>query len=317
MKIDPSKIGIDLYFRCLKSIINKRSVKQNCPTIYLLVIDKVQVFYLRMILYLIDDYNVRIINNLETITKNDIVIPTCVKAQTLLYNDKIYDTLDDKILFYNLLADNYRSCLKHVHLIPTYDENYKGENIFKTFIIKPANESGSRNIIRKEGFINDIISSYAKTHQIQDIINIKTKYAVNFVCKDGVILNKICCTTNGVMKPTHYVFGAFGTYTMNIPIYILEFCKTILASLNYNGLMDIVFIEDEKGKVYIMECNPRMSGLVESPLYFKNLIEPYFNVKSTAVNSMVKSCEYDKKVKIYDLAFFLYKYLNVKLGVKD
>jgi hypothetical protein len=85
----------------------------------------------------------------------------------------------------------------------------------------------------------DAVLQAVHPHQIQDIINIKTMYAVNFVCKDGVILNKICCTTNGVMKPTHYVFGAFGTYTMNIPIYILHLKNGYLkAKITWAALRD-------------------------------------------------------------------------------
>ena len=307
----------------IKSLTNIIVTNPNRSTIYLLVITEHSLLLQILIYYLIDDYNVKIINNLDNINHNDIIIPVCVKAQALLYKDKIYSTLDNKKSFYNLLG-NYSNCLKHIHLIPSYDKNYKGDNIFKNFLLKPVNDWGSKNILFKEGFIYDIISKYAKTHQIQDIIKLKAIYEANFVCKDGVIINNIMCITNESILTQNYLDSIDNTknipkyilITKNIPKYILKLCKTVIASLNYNGFIEFEFIKDVNGKFYIMECNPRISGTIYNPLYFKELVEPYFYIKSTFANYLVKSYEYkyEKKVK-YNSYLNLQKYLKFKLKI--
>ena len=85
----------------IKLYINTNTnINSNKPTIYLLVIDNFVSFIFFMMIFLVDDYNIRIINTLDNIKSNDIVIPIDAQSQTLLYKCDIYSILDDKKLFY-------------------------------------------------------------------------------------------------------------------------------------------------------------------------------------------------------------------------
>ena len=308
---------IENIFKKLQDIF-KKIFNNNKKTIYILISGgKVTHWFLfiRLLMYLIDEYNLKIIYNLDNITKSDIVIPIAIESQTLLYKNQIYNIIDNKKLFYKHIQDNFPDGSDGIYLIPTYENNYEGINFFSKFIIKPFTGVASKNILFQEGFIYDIISKYSNDNQIQDIIKISYTLDVNFGCKDGEIIGKCCLKHNKPQIQTlDYILGFEGKYIDmdKIPKIIFDFCKKIIKNNNYNGFIHFEFIQDNTGKIYIMECNPRISGGIEHPLYFKHLIEPYINVKSKAIDFFINSTYLDKKVKRYDHFDFFVEYAKYK-----
>ena len=72
---------------------------------------KVCIFYtqknynriIKLTLYLKDDYDITMIDNLENVKSTDVtIIPIDVKSQTILYESTVYDILDDKKHFTNM-----------------------------------------------------------------------------------------------------------------------------------------------------------------------------------------------------------------------
>jgi hypothetical protein len=55
------------------------------------------------------------------------------------------------------------------------------------------------------------------------------------------------------------------------------FLKKIFKTLKYNGIVEIKFIIDHHDIIYIMECNPRISGSLMIPHYFDWVIMSYLN----------------------------------------
>ena len=270
-------------------------------TIYLLT-TALHLFCLKLFCYL-DDYNVVIITNLNNIEKHDIVIPCSVGAQEIYYKNNIYKLLDNKTLFYKYLYDNYNDKMQNIRFIPSYDKYYKGENKNSMFLIKPNDDFGSKNQIIESGFIYEIISKYSNSYQIQDIIDINVIYEIDFVCKKGNIIGSIFHKTYNKTRTTcDYIIGVDSIQTKNIPNEIVKLCKKIIEDTKYNGLIQFEFIKDTKGTIYIMECNPRISGHLTNPQYFKKLIEPMYNVKSRYCDYCIKqsSCDSDSdnEVKI-------------------
>ncbi|NBU98799.1 MAG: hypothetical protein EBS19_11425, partial [Spirochaetia bacterium] len=56
-----------------------------------------------------------------------------------------------------------------------------------------------------------------------------------------------------------------------------KFVKTIVKRLNLYGIVEFEFLIDTKDDIYIMECNPRISGSVRVPLFFDEIIRKYIN----------------------------------------
>lgn len=290
-----------LFVCCVYNITSKINRKKVC----IFYTEKNYSRIIKLTLYLKDNYN---FTTLENVKSTDVIIPIDVKSQTLLYKNTIYDMLDDKKVFYEYLK---RCDLKNIRLINSYDSDYKGEDIYSEFIIKPSNEYGSKGQMRKKGYIREIIAEYANNNQIQDIINIRTLYEVNFSCKKGDIVGKLCCVTHDKhRKSSDYKKGVRGYYTLDIPYNILTLCENIINRLNYTGLIEFEFIEDENGTIYIMECNPRMSGHIDNPLYFKLIIEPYFHIKSSFVDKIIQKEKLNEKTTIFNFLNFVRKYIS-------
>ena len=307
------------YLKQFPSEILKYCKKDNTSaTIYFFIINEHFTIISRMLLYFIDDYNIVIINNLDNIKNGDIVIPLDEKSQSVFYKSNIYSIFDNKKLFYKYIKTNYmKRCNNYsqIYCINSYDSNYNGKNIFSNFIIKPISGCGSENILYEEGLIYDIIDKFSDNNQIQDVIQIKKTYEVNFVCSNGNVLNKLCCLTEDQsFSTTRYIFGSYGNYINKIPNNILNFCKKIIFDSYYNGFIEFEFIEDKNGKVYIMECNARMSGHIDNPLYFKLLVEPYFNVTSSFVNYIVDEYKYDTIENTLSNTKFTNNYIKYKVN---
>lgn len=295
--------------------MNDKDVPSQTPKkkIYLLITE-VRLYMYNLLFYL-DEYNIIIILGLENIKKEDIVIPCSVEAQSMLYKNNIYNLLDNKSTFYKYLYDNYKNKMEGVCFIPTYDIHYNGKNIRSKFFIKPIDGEGSENQIIEMGYIYEIISKYAKTHQIQDVIDIILLYEINFICNEGNIIGSIIHkTTSSTRKTMDYFFGINSIQTVKLPTGIIELCKTIIKDIKYNGFIGFDFIKDIDGVIYIMECNPRITNSLSNPQYFKKLIEPYYNLKSGFCDSLTKQISYngDTKINLFNTPNRFYKYFKYK-----
>ena len=299
------------------NIIKKYKFKhKNRPIIYLFVVDDHITIISRMITYLIDDYDIVFINNLHNIKRNSIVIPLDAKAQSIFYNSSVYNIFDDKKAFYSYIKSYYMHCndsYSNIHCINSYDSNYSGKNFHSRFIIKPVDGSGSYEILYKEGWVFDIIDKFGDKNQIQDVIQINKTYEANFICDEGNIKNILCCfTENQSFSTMRYVYGSYGKYINKIPNNILQFCKKILFDSNYSGFVEFEFIEDANGKIYIMECNARMSGHIDNPMYFKLLIEPYYNIKSSFANYIIDQYKYNTLMLTLSNIVLIQNYIQFK-----
>jgi hypothetical protein len=287
----------------------------NPKIVYLLISGSLSSLHLKLMLIL-EDYKINMITDLANINDSDIVIPCTVMAQSMLYKSDIYMTLDDKTSFYNYITDNCQELLQDIHLIPTYNSGYNGSDKYSTFLIKPNDGHGSQNQKMETGYISDIITKYGKNNQIQDIINISIIYELDFICRDGHIIGSIFHETEASSRtPQDYVFGIFCTQIIDLPDGMLEMCENIIKKTNYNGFIEFEFIKDRCGVIYIMECNPRLSGFVCNPMYFERLIGPYYNIKSSFCENLIKSNNYNcnSKMRLFDNRHEICRYVKYKI----
>jgi hypothetical protein len=92
---------------------------------------------------------------------------------------------------------------------------------------------------------------------------------------------------------------------------MLPLCESIIKESNYNGFIQFEFIEDTNGTIYLMECNPRMSGSINNPHYFKKLIEPNYTVTSRFCDSLIRSNAYmiETEIPMFNVPYNFYQYL--------
>ena len=114
---------------------------------------------------------------------------------------------------------------------------------------------------------------------------------------------------------TDYFFGINSKQTIKITKGIIKLCKTIIKDAKYNGFIEFEFIKDIHGVIYIMECNPRLTGIIHNPQYFKKLIEPYYNIKSRFCDSLIKpisphNCDID--INLFNISHDFYQYCTYK-----
>jgi predicted ATP-grasp superfamily ATP-dependent carboligase len=217
------------------------------------------------------------IGNLN-IEKN-VIISTNVPFQFDIFKKyctkNIYCLLDDKIKFYDYLKEN-SDLLKGIKIIPTYDKSYSGPNITKKFLVKDKDGCSSKFNQIIHGSIYDLINKYSHQHQVQEIIDVKHIYGISCSCAFGKILGIYTYKTNGHITPECYINGfdeKCGNF-VDIPA-VRKFLKKICNRIKYNGIVEMEFIIDKNDKVYIMECNPRISGSITSECYFEWVIIPY------------------------------------------
>jgi hypothetical protein len=260
----------------------------------------------RLILYN-KDIVVNIISNLNlnnVSISNNIIIPQGIIHQYEVfhdfYTDNIYSIIDNKMYFYYYLEQN-RHLLKGISLIPTYNKTYTGENIHDEFIIKHANGFSSAYNQKKTGYIKDLIKDYGSSHQIQPIIPIKHIYGVNCSCLYGKIIGLFVYESEEISEES-FVNG-IPSKNYNYIKYdsIKIFVKKIIQQLNYNGFIELEFIIDKNDKIYIMECNPRISGALYIYFYFDWVILPYINC---LLNKNVMELDLDDNNKIELESYF-------------
>jgi hypothetical protein len=126
------------------------------------------------------------------------------------------------------------------------------------------------------GDIKDIISKYSQMYQIQDIMDVKHIYGVSVSCLYGKILGAYSYRTFEAITEATQQKGVDAVRN-NYIVYpeIKEFIKKLVTKVSYNGFIEVEFIIDKNDKIYIMECNPRISGSLRVPPYFDWLVDPY------------------------------------------
>ncbi len=97
-----------------------------------------------------------------------------------------------------------------------------------------------------------MISKYPN-YQIQDVLNFEYVYLVNCFVKNGIIKNSVYYKSKPNKTPLSYLTGVEDTILQNIPSNMKRFCKTLLKTTNYNGLIEFEFSKEKSGKVYIMD----------------------------------------------------------------
>jgi hypothetical protein len=191
--------------------------------------------------------------------------------------NNIYVTLNDKISFYNFLK-KHPGVLQGIELIPSYDHSYKGPIITKDFLIKQKDGWSSKynNIVNAN--IYHLIEKYAITHQIQDVINVKHIIGVSISVLFGKILGIYSYKSFEGLTPESNAQG-FSAIRGNCvrDVKIRQFLKKIIKKTNFHGIVEFEFLVDQSDKLYIMECNPRISGSLRVAIYFDNVIKPYLN----------------------------------------
>jgi len=243
------------------------------------------------------------IGNLD-IEKN-VIISTNVKLQFDIFkkycSKNIYCMFDDKIKFYDYIKEN-SDLLKGIKIIPTYDKSYSGPNITKNFLVKDKDGYASKFNKIIHGPIYDLINKYSHQHQVQEIIDVKHIYGVSCSCAFGKILGIYFYKTNGPLTLEAYANGIEEKRGNFVDIQaVRKFLKKICNRIKYNGIMEMEFIIDKNDKIYIMECNPRISGAITlDPHFFEWVIIPYLKCwhskNIVEINMKDKSLWKDEKV---------------------
>ena len=226
-------------------------------------------------------YIVRIVKDISKLHINrDIIIPDYTNTQYEVFkhlyknNENIYAMLDDKIQFYEYIKRNL-TLVWGLHLIQSYDENYIGEDIFKHYIIKNKDSHHGEGNKIIEDHIYTILKNYdSKKFQIQDFLYTKYIDAVNLCCLEGKIIGAYNYRTyfpQHIVKETNYIDHP----------YVRNFLKAAIKNLNYNGFIEFEFLIDHTDTIYMMECNPRVSGCANSYYYFKSITFPYITALTT------------------------------------
>ena len=229
---------------------------------------------------------VQVVTSMNNLNINkDTIISTSVNGQFTIFQPflkyNIYNMLDDKISFYNYLRQN-PDLLTGMPLIPSYDETYKGPAITKQFIIKQKNGWSSRFNTYVTDNVYNLIQQFGKTHQIQDVLDIKHIYGVNLCIFFGKIIGVYTNSSFGGLTPEMNAKG-FPAILTNFIKYkeVRDFLKKIIKTTNYQGIVEFEFLIDKNDKIYIMECNPRLSGALRDALYFDNVVKKYITALHT------------------------------------
>jgi len=229
-------------------------------------------------------FEVEVVGNVQGLDiDKDVIISTNEGYQYDIFEKylplkaNVYVLLNDKIKFYYFLKEN-RDLLQGIRLIPTYGKSYKGPNITKTFLVKNKDGWASEFNQIIHGNIYELIQQYSHKHQVQEIIDVKHIYGISCSCLFGKILGIYSYKSFGPITPESYVtgFDAIRTNHVDIPA-VRVFLKKIFKRLKYNGIVEMEFIIDHHDIIYIMECNPRISGSLMIPHYFDWVIMPYLN----------------------------------------
>ena len=225
---------------------------------------------------------VKVVTKLDKLDINKhVIISTSVEGQFPIFQKfvktNVYTLLNDKVSFYHFLREN-PDLIKGIELIPSYDHSYTGPPITKQFLIKQKDGwSAKYNSIVSDN-IYQLIQKYAVTHQIQDILPVKHIFGVSVSVLFGKILGVYAYKSNESLTPQLNAQG-FDAIRGNAirDKRIRDFFKKIIKKLNFQGIVEFEFLIDDKDKLYIMECNPRISGSLRVELYFNNVVKTYIN----------------------------------------
>ena len=227
-------------------------------------------------------YQCEVTKNIDKLNvETDIIISSNVSFQYDIFNqycsDNIYTMLDNKISFYNYLNKN-NDLLKEndLFLITSYDTSYKGENIAKNFIVKNSNGYSAKFNQIIHGNIYDIIKTYSSKNQIQEILDVKNIYGVSLCCKFGKIIGIYTYLSDGAITASSQEngFSCVRNCYIKFP-QVRSFLKKMIDKLQYNGIIEVEFLIDLFDKIFVMECNPRISGSLCVSLYFNEIIKKY------------------------------------------
>lgn len=209
-------------------------------------------------------------NILENTDTDSIILPIYG-----IYKKNIVD-LDNKISFYNYLNKN-KLFLTKIKLIPTYI-NSKCKNDKKKYIIKHKYGTGSsKNIIVKD-YLHNLMEKYDfDNYQIQDYIKYNYVYGIECSCINGKIICVLTYEVKSIEKYTDKMKNILNNYIKFDEIVI--FIENIINQVNYNGFIEFEFLITNND-IYIMECNPRISGLIICEEYFNSIIKKYIQYKS-------------------------------------
>lgn len=289
-------------------------------------IDKYDLHTLHMVSFLSDNmkYNYVILTkfNRGYFDRAEVIIPFGIKSQQKLIkyssyknkyllcdNARIYDQLDDKIIFYDLIIKYDLLYDSSVHLIPTYDSKFS-HNKYGKFILKQRDGSGSLGNIFKTGYLRDLIEKYSSKYQIQDVIDIKNIYSISCFCIKGEVINSINYITNGYLNPDFYRKRSIDIIQA-VNSSIGKVIDRIVKKFNYNGIIEIEFIVDHKDKIYLMEVNPRISGTIKTKtengyLPFNNfIIDAYILYITKKKVPSIKLCDWHhgKKYNVINYSY--------------
>lgn len=230
-------------------------------------------------------FKVHVIKELNNLSiEKDIIIGLQVTDQYNIFkkytnNYNIYShILDDKIGFYEFYLKRHPDLLTEISLIPSYDKTYKGENIYSKFMIKHRQGHTSQYNTIESDFINNLINKHNDNYQIQKLLDVKHIYGVDCSCSNGKILGVFTYLVNGILTADIFNNPINQKETNFIKNEIVKrFVTNIIKKLNYNGFIEFEFLIDTNNKIYIMECNPRISGALHCWYYFDWIVMPYLN----------------------------------------
>ena len=234
--------------------------------------------------------SVKIIRNLCHVElEKDIIIPVDVISNKNLFDkfgNLYYEMLDDKIDFYNYLYWN-EDLLGNIRLIPFYDKTFHGKNKTQKFILKHRKGQGSmyNKIVSRP--IYTLIHEYADTHQIQEFINADKTIAVDGFCSQGKIQSLFYSVQKGPLFFKDYKDNGFSMeYCTTFPNKeICNFIKSLLDRISYHGFFQFEFLLDQQQEIYILECNPRISGHVFTQNYYSTIILPYLLKSNNSIEN--------------------------------
>lgn len=227
--------------------------------------------------------------------KADVIIPVTVscekklsmykefKHKFLISNKKTYDILDDKVNFYNFINEHKLLYNSNIKLINTYDKHYNGPDNFGKYMVKHRYGTGSSKNYIIKGNIKKIIKKYSDNNQIQDLLDIDHINCISCLCKNGNLIDSI----NFVVP--HFIskklYNTNHTLTLKHPDKnLIELISAIIRITNYSGFVEFEFLVDKNNSIYVIECNPRISGTIRCMLnkndipYIYALVNPYINI---------------------------------------
>jgi len=237
-------------------------------------------------------YHVNEVSNIDglDIMKN-IIISTNEEYHYPIFKkflgSNIYFMLNDKKQFYTYLNQNSDLLKEGLKLIPHYDSGYQGPNIHKEFLLKDKNGYSAAFNKKMTGNVYDLIKTYGQQNQIQDVMDVKHILGISMACMFGKILGVYSYKTDEAItyELLNKGFNALRGNFIEHPS-IRKFLKSFIERINYFGIIEVEFLIDKSDNIYVMECNPRISGSLYIPHYFDWVIIPY--IKSLQNRNLIE-----------------------------